>query len=323
MVEKIKILWLTIDRSMRVTGHFDYFREAVSKIADVKAVFKSTKSHLAGRFSKLAMSGVIQPKKLITKKLAREHWDFVMIDALFAYMSDNLKLLHAPKGFVIEDNHDVVPKWQVTRAKEQGIDCLFHRGLESFHRFHPEAREMYDCIWQPFAVNTDIFYDRQRERKGVLHVGQVGQKHYPIRVQLIERLSKHPWFTRVVRPNETAEKTPKWPVREDYAELINQSQIAVTCGSRYDAAVQKFFEIPACGTVLMSNWFRDLGALGFENGKNIVTYEEPIEEQIKLMLENPQRLRRIGEAGRQLMLEKHTMEIRAREFIEEVKRIIR
>lgn len=322
MAERLKILWLTIDRSMRVTGHFDYFREAVSKLADVKPVFKSTKPHLAGKFSKLAMHQSIEVPKLVTKKLASKGWDFVMIDALFAYMDDNLNYLSAPKAMVIEDNHDVVPRWQVTSGKKRGVEYLFHRGNESFHRFHPDARENYKCIWLPFAANSEIFKLYGSDRSGVLHVGTVNEKHYPIRVQLCKRLVDKDWFTRVHRPSETINKVHKWPVREDYAKLIAQAEICVTCGSQYDASVQKYFEIPACGTVLMSNWFKDLDLLGFENGKNIVIYEEPIEKQIELMLKDKDRLRRIGMNGRRLIEERHTIEIRAKEFIEEVTRIV-
>lgn len=321
-MEGLRILWLTIDRSMRVTGHFDYFREAVSELAHVKTIFKSTAPHLAGRFSKLAMQGAIQPKKLVTRKLADQGWDFVMIDALFAYMDDNLNYLKAPKAMVIEDNHDVVPAWQVKSGKNRGVEVLFHRGNESFHRFHPDARENYKCIWLPFAVNTEMFYPRGEERNGVLHVGTVNPKHYPIRVELCKRLAVKDWFTRIKRPGETIEKTRKWPIREDYAEVISQAEIAVTCGSRWDAAVQKFFEIPACGTVLMSNWFKDLGLLGFENGKNMVVYEEPLENQIEMMLQDKKRLKKIGQAGLDLMLERHTLKTRAKEFLVEISRII-
>jgi hypothetical protein len=322
-MEELRILWLTIDRSMRVTGHFDYFREAVSKIAKVKAVFKSTKPYLAGKFSKLAMQRAITPEKLITKKLANKGWDFVMIDALFAYMDDNLNYLRAPKAMVIEDNHDVVPRWQVVQGKERGVEVLFHRGLESFHRFHPDARENYRCSWLPFAANTKMFRPiNGAVRSGVFHFGTVNGKHYPLRVELIKKLKDKEWFTYVARPVETIDRSHKWPIRGEYADLLAQAEICVTCGSRYDAAVQKYLEIPACGTVLMSNWFKDLDAFGYIDGVNIVIYQEPIEEQIEFMLQDKERLRVIGKNGLHLIREKHTMEIRAREFIQKVERIL-
>jgi hypothetical protein len=307
---------------MRVTGHFDYFREAVSEIADVKAVFKKTKPHLAGKFSKLAMRKIITPEKLVTKKLADEGWDFVMIDALFAYMDDNLQYLKAPKAMVIEDNHDVVPRWQVMEGKNRGVEILFHRGLESFHRFHPDARKNYRCEWLPFAVNMEMFHPMGYERNGVLHVGTVNERHYPVRLELIYKLKDKEWFTYVQRPGETIESVKKWPIRGEYAALIAQSEVCVTCGSRYDAAVQKYLEIPACGTVLMSNYFKDLDAFGFIDGVNIVIYKDPIEEQIELMLEDKERLRKIGMNGHNLVLERHTMQIRAVEFIKKIERIL-
>jgi hypothetical protein len=308
---------------MRVTGHFDYFREEVSKIADVTPIFKSTAPHLAGKWSKLMMRRQIKPKRLVTKRLADKGWDFVMIDALFGYMDDRLNLLRAPKAMVIEDNHAEVPRWQVFQGKDRGVEYIFHRGVESFHRFHPTARQNYNCIWLPFAVNTDMFKPRGYERTiSVIQVGTCNERHYPLRVRLKKELNGWEEYTFVPRPGETINHAKKWPIRGDYAKLLAQARIAVTCGSKYDAAVQKYFEIPACGTVLMSNWFKDLETLGFENGKNIVAYGGDVKTQLGLMLRNPDRLEKIGKAGRQLMLEKHTLKARAKYFIGEVEKIV-
>lgn len=320
----MKILWLTIDRSMRVTGSFDYFREAVSKLEGVEVcpVFKSPKPYLAGRWSKMMMKGGIDSPKLVTKALADQGWDFVMIDAMFGYMDEDLDLIKAPKGFVIEDNHGVVPKWQVKTAHTRGVEYLFHRGYESFHRFHKNAREFYKCKWLTFAVNTDIFYPMGLERSGVLQAGACGAGNYPVRAKLIRLLSGWDQYTHIPRPPETPDKRPKWPIREDFAKVINQAHIFLTCGSKYDATVQKYFEVPACETVLMSNWFKDLDVLGFENGKNIVIYEEDVRSQLELMLQDIPRLREIAKKGRELVLQKHTIEIRAKQFVGEVIKIV-
>jgi hypothetical protein len=323
MEEKLKILWLTIDRSMRVTGGFDYFREEVSKMADVTALFKSPKPHLAGQWSKGMMRKQIKAAMLINKKLAGKGWDFVMVDAMFGYMEENLDLIKAPKGFVIEDNHGVVPKWQVQTAASRGVEHLFHRGNESFHRFHPKAREMYKCKWLCFAANTKMFHPMELKRSGVIQAGACGAGNYPTRAKLIETLTGWDQYQNIRRPPETPEKTPKWPIREDFAKVINQAHIFLTCGSKYRAAVQKYFEVPACETVLMSNWFKDLDLLGFENGKNIVIYEEDVRRQLELMLEDIPRLRKIAKRGLELILDRHTLKHRAQQFIDYVKGILK
>jgi hypothetical protein len=307
---------------MRVTGHFDYFREAVSNIADVTPIFKSTAPHLAGKWSKMMMRREIKPKNLVTKRLADKGWDFV-IDALFGYMDDDLDLIRAPKAMVIEDNHGEVPRWQVLQGKDRGVGIIFHRGLESFHRFHPTARNSYYCSWLPFSVDPNMFKPRGFERTmPILQVGQLNDKHYPIRMRLRESLNGWDKYTFIPRPGETIAHKKKWPIRNDFAELLSQARIAVTCGSKYDAAVQKYFEIPACETVLMSNKFKDLETLGFKDGKNFVAYNGDIRNQLKLMLEDPKRLANIGRAGRELILERHTLHKRAEDFIHEVRKII-
>jgi hypothetical protein len=324
MGDQLKILWLATDRSMRVTGSFDYFREAVSRLdgVEVHGVFKDPRPMLAGRWSKMMMKGKIHPPLLVTKSLADKGWDFVMIDAMFGYMEENLDLIKAPKGFVIEDNHGKVPKWQVENAHSRGVEYLFHRGYESFHRFHPTAREKYKCRWLTFAANTEMFYPMGLQRSGILQAGACGAGNYPVRAELIQKLSGWDEYTYIKRPAETPEKTKKWPIREDFAKVINQAHIFLTCGSKYDAAVQKYFEVPACETLLMSNWFKDLDTLGFENGKNIVIYEEDVRSQLELMLKDIPRLRRIAKRGKELILQRHTVEIRAKQFIAEVIKIV-
>jgi len=323
MAEKLKILWLTIDRSMRVTGHFDYFREEVSKHAEVTTLFKSPKPFLAGRWSKMMMKGKVKSPRFVDKKLADKGWDFVMTDAMFGYMEENLDLIKAPKGFTIEDNHGIVPAWQVKTAASRGVEYLFHRGMRSFRRFHPTAPETYKCRWLPFAANTDLFYPMGLKRAGVLQAGACGAGNYPIRAKLIEELSGWDQYTHIPRPHETVEKTPKWPIREDFAKVINQAEIFLTCGSRYKAAVQKYFEVPACETLLMSDYFDDLDLLGFEDGKNIVIYEEDVRGQLELMLQDVPRIRRIAQRGRELILEKHTLSHRAIQFLDYVEKALR
>jgi spore maturation protein CgeB len=51
----------------------------------------------------------------------------------------------------------------------------------------------------------------------------------------------------------------------------------------------------------MSNHFKDLDSFGFRDGKNIVIYQDPIEDQIELMLQNKDRLKKIGMAGYDLV----------------------
>ncbi len=317
----MKILWLTIDRSYRVTQHFDTFREAVSELVDVKSLFKMTKPYKSGDFSKVVMAKRIKPPKYLNKSLANENFDLIMCDAFFAYGEEDWDLFKCPKGILIEDVHTDVPKWQVKIAKEVGIDVIFHRYSDAFHTHHPDAGYHYKCIWLPHCVDIDTFFDYNIEQAYVFHLGCVDD-HYPYRNKAIKALSGWNEFKAINRPEESMDNGYKWPINGKYAELISSAKICVTGGSKYNVPVLKYFEIPACNTVLMSNWFSDLSYLGFYPNENMIVYDEDILSQVKELYGDEDRLKKIANNGMRLILDKHTVKKRAINFINDVKSLV-
>ena len=108
---KLKILWLTIDRSKRIFQNFDYFREELEKVADLDIVWKYTDPHRAGYYSKLCMKGKIPPEGAIPRRLLEKDYDVLVTDALFAYMNEGIEKFRCPKAFISGDLHRAVPKW--------------------------------------------------------------------------------------------------------------------------------------------------------------------------------------------------------------------
>jgi hypothetical protein len=332
----VKILWLTIDRRYRIASQFDWLREEVSKSVEVDTIFRSTEPNLAGEFSRKVMDGVLFLPRLITEEHAEKNYDFVMCDAFFAYTQEDLSILKCPKAMIIEDNHGAVPKWQVDVGKKRGIDIIFARGKQCFYDYHPNADKHYKVFWLPFAVNVEMFYDYKLERDKVRHFGVYHPAHYPYRTEIVERLKDVPYFEVIKRPPDLtangAKRKERWPIKEDYARLISSTKLCVTCGSRHNGPVAKFFEIASCGTPILSNYFPDLKNLGFAPEENIFAYEAKLkgrphikDDIVKLvddLYRNEDELRRVGEAGKKLMLERHTFERRAEYFIETVGELI-
>ncbi len=257
----------------------------------------------------------------LDKSLANEDFDFIMCDAFFAYIDEDWDLFKCPKAILIEDIHMDVPKWQIKKAKEVGIDIIFHRYYDSFHKYHKEAKNDYKCIWLPHSVDTDIFFDYGEQKDSVIHVGIINE-YYPFRTKVVKALSGWGDFKIIPRPEESLDNKYKWPVKGKYAELVSSAKICVTGGSRYDISVLKYFEIPACNTVLASNWFGDLGYLGFYPNENMIVYEENILEQMKELYEDEDRLSKIAKEGMSMILSKHTVEKRAVDFINDIKAIV-
>ena len=268
------------------------------------------------------MYGNLETPKYLNSSLANQEFDFIMCDAFFAYAGENWGLFDCPKAMLIEDVHMEVPKWQVDLGHKIGIDIIFHRFYNSFHRYHPSAADNYECIWLPHSIDPKLFYDRGYEREHVLHLGIYNEQHYPIRLEVVNNLSHWSEFKAIPRPSESLDGRYKWPVMDEYAEIVCGAKICVTGGSRYDAPVMKYFEIPACGTPLMTNWFDDLGLLGFVPGKNILVYPENYVEYIKKIYDDDAYLEKISNSGVSLINERHTVDKRALQFVKILEKIV-
>lgn len=324
----MKILWLTVDRSHRVAQQFDIFRSYVEKIADVVVLKKSVagdKGQNMWQLSKNLISGDIKSENIVFNHLTEidDNYDFIFCDAFFAYLDEDWKHFGIPSGIFIEDIHQIVPRIQIEKAKEYGIENIFHRFNFSFHKFHPKARKYFKCFWLPHSINDERILNNSVKDIEVLHIGVCPQQYYPYRADAVNQLSYKTYFKQVVRPKEGGERSNKWPIDNEYTELLGRSHICITGGSIFNAPVQKYVEIPAANTLLMSNWFADLGLLGFVPGKNMVTYEqENLISIIEKLLKDKDKIYKISNEGYILITTKHTSKIRSKQFINNICQII-
>ena len=314
-----KILWLAIDRSARVARHFDTLRDAVVKETKVFTHFKKLPM-TAGQYSKLTTSNKLVEPMVLDFLLNINQYDIIVCDALFAYMNEDWSNIDIPVFMILEDLHGPVIEKQVELAKKHNF-IILHRYNNSLDVFHPGLRETNKCIWLPHAVDS-IFKNYSKKNKDVVFTGATISTHYPLRWKIVQELKRKSYFHYYNRSQETLEKIYKYPQGLEYAKLISSAKISIATGATVNYPVMKFMEIPACGTLLLSNWFNELSDLGFEPNKNIVVLNENnISKQIESLLKNNDKIERISIEGQKLIKERHTVEIRAKEFIEHVKEI--
>jgi len=327
----MRILWLTVNRSHRIAHHFDDFRRTVSELSKVEVV--TLMKSLAGdhgqnmwQLSRNLISGKLVPDNIVMDYLVSDNdFDFIFCDAFFAYLNEDWTHFNIPSSIFIEDVHQEVPKHQIEKAYELGIKTIFHRFNFAFHKYHPEARFKFNCIWLPHSVRMDRYVDHLSKSIDVLHVGVHPQEFYPYRYSVVEQLRDKSYFTLIERPKDTpgVPRDGKWPIDRDYDNLLQKSKITITGGSIFDAPVQKYVEIPAANSLLMSNWFPDLGLMGFLPDTNMVTYHrETVVETVEDLLKDEEKIKRISSNGHNLILMRHTSEIRAKQFINFVCNII-
>lgn len=98
---------------------------------------------------------------------------------------------------------------------------------------------------------------------------------------------------------------------EEFVVWLQQYDASIAAGSdnlKYKLTMPKYFEIPASGQLLFAQETDDLSLLGFEDRVNCVIFNrENFVEKAQAYLANPTAYLAIREAGRELILERHTL----------------
>lgn len=104
---------------------------------------------------------------------------------------------------------------------------------------------------------------------------------------------------------------------QDLYPLLSRARICCTGSARLGVPGGKYFENAACGCVSLSNDFTDRELLGFEHGKHLwITDKKHFVRDLTFLLENPSLVAGMAANARQLVAERHTVDIRASELYE-------
>ncbi len=166
------------------------------------------------------------------------------------------------------------------------------------------------------AVDVNIFKDNNKKR--VYDIGSFGahtDKKYPFRILVRNYLLSQNELTfnkrqRVGRGGNDAKK---------FANELNRYKSCFTCASIYGYPVAKYFEIPACGTLLFAEDTSFLDKFGYVDGENFVKVSpENFSEKINYYLRemHPSDRENIASRGRELVLSRHTWQHRIPAIIE-------
>jgi spore maturation protein CgeB len=112
---------------------------------------------------------------------------------------------------------------------------------------------------------------------------------YPLRSEIKQMLKKMDITIRTKRV-----------IFWDYVDCINKSKIFVTKISKWKNVEMRYFEILACGTMLLTDKPNDLELYGFEDGKHLVLYDGTLEDlkgKILYYLEHDEEREQIARQG--------------------------
>ncbi|CDO02500.1 hypothetical protein BN988_00967 [Oceanobacillus picturae] len=247
---------------------------------------------------------------------------------------DGLRDVEIPKGCYVIDLH-WRPEERKKYIEENKIDLVFSATMHPFLRVFPEYEDK--LRWLPWAINPDVMKDWKLDKSidallmGLVYVSKANQgKHqlpikvpskgrYAFRDAVFNEMRDDPRFVFHPHPGHLVRQSNHLMVNKKYAKELNRSKIFYTCGSRSEVggvAVLKFFEAPACNTLLLAETNEDVEALGFVDGENFVACTtENILEKTAYYLANEEERVRITRNGHQLVHANHNNQKRAEQFL--------
>lgn len=323
----MRILWLTVNRDERVAQLFTPLRKAVV----VEAENQGHSVHVTERkkWSIPQIWGNPPFDQMLIPSISNS-FDILFTDASFAFMTEPWDEITIPKCVLMEDQHGPLVKHYIGHfLHNYGFNHLFVRYRDALSMQWPYLPPNIDVRWLPHAIDPMRFFNDPTilERDiGLLHTGRKEPSIYPRRHALHEECKGQDWYLRKERPEDGDGQD------NDYAALLNSAVMAVQGFSVYNYPTAKTFEIPACGAILViTEYLEELSDLGFRAGYNCLNLKlnrhhyidetiEFLESTINDTLGIPRR--EIAQAGHDLIMERHTIQVRAKELIAHFEEII-
>jgi hypothetical protein len=244
---------------------------------------------------------------------------FVSYQHGFTNRIQGLERLTIPKIGFVGDSYDFLGEDAVRAEKT----AWFRRArFDALVSVYPHTDEM---VWKglgsraipilhsAWAVDPAIFAPQERRRRyDIASLGAHTAGKYPFRIAVRAYLEEQSTLRFLRTQRVGGHDGPR------FARTLNRLRSCFTCCSSYRFTVMKYFEIPACETLLFGEPTDATHGLGFRDGENYVAVT-PRDFRDRFMYylreAEPAVPARIARAGRALILERHTWAIRAAELL--------
>ena len=305
----MKILITTGDFRGYIIPNFYNFLNEVQKLAEVYVWHKS------GDIKEIIDEIGIVP-------------DFVFINEFEELLSPKiigLASLTIPYAVLLYDLH-----YDLERRKEAlgsaGVKYIFALYRDKFYEWYSEFSPQF--LWLPHHVDTSVFQDYNLSKEiDSLLMGYMHEWLYPLRSKILAAMMDEPGFVYHEHPGYkkfSEEERAFSYVGEKYAREINRSKMFFTCSSIYEYPLLKYFEVPACKTLLLAPNSQELADLGFIDGVNFVAIDEfDFKDKFQYYLHHEKERIEITEQGYKLIHTRHSTSKRAQDFINMVEEILR
>jgi len=249
-----------------------------------------------------------------------KHYDVFFCDSeIFAKGWTAIKI---PKVMFMEDvwsPHSTKRKGRSAGRIYKYADALMIRYKSMFY----QKMEKLDIRWRqpiyhlPHCIDPKIFNNwKQKKDIGILSVGTFMHKSTKgLRTYFYETAKKVK--TKTYRAK--ADRYLRQYTGKNFSKIINRAKITGTTNTVWQV-LAKCMEIPASYSCMFCNYSHDMEELGFVDDETYVLWNEKnLKEKLEYYLKNPNELQRITENGYKVVHEKHTVQVRAQEWMAYIK----
>jgi spore maturation protein CgeB len=311
-MSKLKILvFAKLEKPVR--SHFRPFLEELGRQADVQVWNKDDWE--ANYILKILRKRNFSPDFIL-------HYDFVHNYVLSPKVY-GLNLTNIPKGVYYLDLQTQTEERREF-VQNNGIDLVFSPTKEFFFKTLPELKDKFR--WLPFSIDPDTFRDWKLPKDinfllmGRLYMGRSFHPWYPFREKVFKKMKNEEGFVYHSHIFDIKSENDEIFIGEKYAKEINRAKIFFNCGTCFNYPVRKYFEVPACNTLLIAPGNGDLEELGFKSCENFVECDnENFYDLAMYYLSHDEERNRIARNGHNLVHSRHTDHIRVKEFLNMLK----
>lgn len=209
------------------------------------------------------------------------------------------------------------------------IDVLFTGSIMPGKGFHQKRNELINAIVRS-GIKVNIYGNITANNLLIVRIKQIVYLLYLL-IKKIDRFNflrflkiKEKAFPQHLRISTRIRKNVQPPMFGiEMFELLKRSKICLNIHGDIatdDAANMRLFEATGMGCCLVTDWKKNMCTL-FDDGKEVVTYQniEDCVDKLKWLLNHPDKIKDIAEAGQKRCLKDHTISMRAQRIYDIIK----
>lgn len=179
--------------------------------------------------------------------------------------------------------------------------------------FNNDIKKNMKFLAYPRCVDSKCFKKYGEKKLDIITTGAM-TSFYPVRVWMHNSL-KNEKMKYKNYPHSGVNFGHNGFVREKYARAISESKMLASCGGIYHLFFNKVIEAMGCETAYVGEKGYGFDELGFKDGENFIEVnKDNLIEKVRYYNNNEKELKNIINNGKELFLDRHTIEKRAVDF---------